>query len=148
MLWHKVRDQLKLHNISLIVGPNRTHKTKFLCEQYEGQPFLIDVSKAMVAYCGGDTRITEQEWQQIIDRDCDFITVDDAHLLQSTDLLKLIDIAVETKKRLYMSCNETIASYLPAFLTHAKDYQLSVVKLERLTENDVCAWSLAAYKGR
>ncbi|WP_394209578.1 hypothetical protein [Enterovibrio calviensis] len=143
MLWHKVQDQLELHTISIIVGPNRTDKTKFLYEQYEGLPFHIDVSKAMVAYCGGDTRITEQEWVKIIERDCAFITVDDAHLLQPLDLKKLIEIAVETKKRLYMSCNETIGPYLPAFLSHAQNYQLSVVKLERLTDKDVCAWTLA-----
>ncbi|MGF1766916.1 hypothetical protein L4D06_05965 [Enterovibrio makurazakiensis] len=148
MLWYKVGHQLKLHDISLIVGPNRTDKTRFLCEQYEGLSFLIDVSKAKIAYCGGDTSITEEEWNQIIARDCAFITVDDAHLLKPLDLLKLVDIAVETKKRLYLSCNETIASYLPSFLSHANNYQLSVAKIERLTDEDVCVWALTDVKGK
>ncbi|WP_028022466.1 hypothetical protein [Enterovibrio calviensis] len=148
MLWYKVDHQLKLHDISLIVGPNRTDKTRFLCEQYDGFSFLIDVSKAKIAYCGGDTSVTEEEWNDIVARDCPFITVDDAHLLKPLDLLKLVDIAVETKKRLYLSCNETIAAYLPDFLSHAKKFQLSVVKLERLTDDDVCAWTLADVKGK
>ncbi|KKD59762.1 hypothetical protein RN22_14200 [Grimontia sp. AD028] len=145
MLWHKVQNQLKLHDISLVVGPNRSDKTKFLVEQYGDTPFTIDVSKAKLAYCGGDTTITDEEWQQIIERDCPFITVDDAHLLKMPDLLKLIEISVETKKRLYMSCNETIVSDLPALLTHARTHHLSVVKLERLTANDVCAWVLGEF---
>ncbi|CZF85705.1 hypothetical protein [Grimontia marina] len=145
MLWHKVQNQLELHDISFIVGPNRSDKTKFLVEQYGDMHFAIDISKATLAYCGGDTTITDAEWQQIVQRDYPFITVDDAHLLNTTDLLKLIEVAVETKKRLYMSCNETIVSDLPALLTHARKHCLSVVKLERLTANDVCAWVLGEF---
>lgn len=145
MLWRKVENQLKLHDISFIVGPNRSDKTKFLVEQYGDTPFNIDIAKAKLAYCGGDTSITDAEWHAIYKRDCPFITVDDAHLLKNSDLLKLVDVAVETHKRLYMSCNENISSHLPAMLTHARDYSLSVVKLERLTTNDVCAWVLGEF---
>ncbi|MFL7026286.1 hypothetical protein BCS58_18600 [Enterovibrio norvegicus] len=143
MLWYKVAEQLTLHDITLIVGPNRTEKTKFLYEQYEGQPFTLDVSKAKIAYCGGDTRITDEEWTDISERDCPFIGVDDAHLLTPLDLVKLIDVAVETKKRLYMTCNETFVAQLPEFLSHAKLRRCSLVKLERFSDTDVCAWTLA-----
>lgn len=145
MLWHKVDYQLKLHDISLIVGANRTEKTKFLLEQYGDQPFTLDISKAKIAYCGGDTTITEVEWQQIAERDCAFIAVDDAHLLKPADVLKLVDVAVETKKRLYLACHDTISKHLPAFLAHTRSHELSVVKLVRLTQTEVCAWSLADF---
>ncbi len=143
MLWYKVADQLTLHDINLIVGPNRTEKTKFLYEQYLGQPFVLDVSKAKIAYCGGDTRITDEEWTGMSERDCPFIGVDDAHLLTPPDLLKLVDMAMETKKRLYMTCNETFVAQLPELLSHVKMRRRSLVKLERLTDTDVCAWTLA-----
>lgn len=145
MLWHKVENQLKLHDISLIVGPNRSGKTKFLVEQYGDTPFTVDIAKAKLAYCGGDTTITEVEWKAIYERDCPFIAVDDAHLLKTSDLLKLVDVAVETSKRLYMSCNENIVTHLPAQLTHIRGYNLSVVKLEKLTTTEVCAWVLGEF---
>lgn len=145
MLWRKVENQLKLHDISFIVGPNRSDKTKFLVEQYGDTPFTIDIAKAKLAYCGGDTSITDAEWNAISERDCPFIAVDDAHLLKTSDLLKLVDVAVATNKRLYMSCNENISSHLPVLLTHARDYSLSVVKLERLTADVVCAWVLGEF---
>lgn len=143
MLWYKVEDQLSLHDISLILGPNRTEKTKFLYEQYQGKPLALDVSKAKIAYCGGDTTITYDEWTDMSERDCSFICVDDAHLLMPPDLIKLVDMAIETKKRLYMTCNETFVAHLPEFLSHVKMRQRSLVKLERLSDTDVCAWTLA-----
>ncbi len=146
MLWHKVDYQLKLHDISLIVGANRTEKTKFLLEQYGDTPFTLDVSKAKIAYCGGDTTITEQEWQQMAERDCPFIAVDDTHLLKPEDMLKLIDMAVSCKKRLYLACHDTISSHLSSILGHARRYELSVVKLVRLTPEEVCAWTLADFQ--
>lgn len=120
MLWHKVDYQLKLHDISLIVGANRTEKTKFLLEQYGDTPFTLDVSKAKIAYCGGDTTITEQEWQQMAERDCPFIAVDDTHLLKPEDMLKLIDMAVSCKNASILLVTTPFhPTYLPFLVMHA-----------------------------
>ncbi|KXF80830.1 hypothetical protein ATN88_16305 [Enterovibrio coralii] len=142
MNWNEMQPHLQSHDVAIIIGPHRSGKTEFVVQQYGDNSPCIDVNKASKAYSGGNPAILDEEWEEIATRDCPFIAVIDAHTLRSDDLFTLVEMAVETKKKLYMTCFDIEAIPYSELLSQICAAKLSLVRIEMLENKEIYAWSL------